>query len=163
MRSPPALLLLAALVPAGCKEVPRIAGAVTGGTIGVATGNAALGFAVAIAVDAAAHAGVRYVGRRWHRAEQDAIAATAGGLQAGQRARWRIEHDLPIGNEHGELQVVRVIENELATCKEIAFSVDEGKDDAPKRAWYVATVCRQQAQWKWASAEPAVERWGYLQ
>jgi hypothetical protein len=163
MRSAPALLLFAALLPAGCKSVPQIAAAVTGGTVGAATGNPALGFAVAVATDAAAHATVRYIGRTRQQAEQDAIAEVAGALAVGQSAKWRIEHDIPIGNEEGELEVVRVIDNPLAACKEIAFSVDEGKDGKRKRAWYLTTVCRQQAKWKWAGAEPAVERWGYLQ
>jgi hypothetical protein len=31
------------------------------------------------------------------------------------------------------------------------------------RAFYTATVCRDATQWKWATAEPATERWGAMQ
>jgi hypothetical protein len=34
-------------------------------------------------------------------------------------------------------------------------------DDAA-RAWFSANICRQDQRWKWAIAEPAVERWGSL-
>lgn len=36
-------------------------------------------------------------------------------------------------------------------------------DSEPISAFYVATICRDGANWKWASAEPATERWGALQ
>jgi hypothetical protein len=130
---------------------------------GGATGNPAVGFAVGVAVDAAASAAVRYVGRSRQQAEQDAIAQAAGELRLGEAAPWRIEHDIPIGNEHGELHVVRQIESPLAPCKEIVFSVDDGAGPDATRSWYTASICRQADRWKWASAEPAVERWGFLQ
>jgi hypothetical protein len=158
-----AVPVVAVLLMGGCKAVPQIAGVVSGGVVGVATASPALGFATGVATDAATHAGLRYVSRTRQRAEQDAIAAAAGPLSVGDRAPWRIEHDIPIGNEHGELRVVRLIETSLAVCKEIAFSVDEGSGAKLKRAWYNAAICRQADAWKWASAEPAVERWGYLQ
>ena len=56
--------------------------------------------------------------------------------------------------------MVRAIPNPLAPCKQVLFSVEE--KDAPA-AWYSVDICQQQEHWKWASAEPAVERWGYLQ
>jgi hypothetical protein len=31
------------------------------------------------------------------------------------------------------------------------------------RAFYTATICRDDGKWKWATAEPATERWGALQ
>jgi hypothetical protein len=156
---------LLALLPilAGCKAVPDIVAVVSGGVAGGATGNPAVGFAVGVAVDAAASAAVRYVGRSRQQAEQDAIAQAAGELRLGEAAPWRIEHDIPIGNEHGELHVVRQIESPLAPCKEIVFSVDDGAGPDATRSWYTASICRQADRWKWASAEPAVERWGFLQ
>jgi len=36
-------------------------------------------------------------------------------------------------------------------------------DAKKRRDFYVATVCRSNDTWKWASAEPAVPRWGGLQ
>lgn len=157
------LPLAAVLLLGGCNTVPQIAAVVTGGTAGAATGNPAVGFAVGVATDAAANYVVRYYGRTRQQAEQDAIAEVAGPLPPGAGATWKIEHDIPIGNEHGALQVVRQIDNPLALCKQVVFSVDEGKADKLKRAWYSADICHQADKWKWASAEPAVERWGFLQ
>lgn len=156
-------LVAAGVLLSGCKAVPQIAGVVTGGAIGVATASPALGFAAGIATDTAATAGVQWYGRSRANAEQNAIAQIAGGLDVGQRHAWHIHHIIPLGNEHGELYVVRVIAVPLTVCKQIVFSVDDGEGAKAKRAWYVASVCRQGQDWKWADAEPAVPRWGYLQ
>jgi hypothetical protein len=158
-----AVVVLPALLLAGCNAAPQIAGLVTGGAVGVSTGSPALGFAAGVAVDAATNAGMKYYGRSRQNAEQNAIADAAATLPAGARAPWHIDHTIPIGDEHGELEVTRVIANPLADCREIAFSVETGKDDKLKRDWYIATICHQKTRWKWASAEPAVPRWGYLQ
>lgn len=155
--------LLAVLLLTGCNSTAEIAAIVTGGAAGAATGNPAVGFAVGVAVDAGATYAVRYVGRERQGAEQDAIAQVAGELPVGTAAAWKIEHTIPIGNEHGQLRVVRAIDSPLTACKEIAFSVDEGEGEKRQRAWFTSNVCKQTNQWKWASAEPAVERWGFLQ
>jgi hypothetical protein len=104
-------LVLLCLLPLlmGCKAAPDIAAVISGAAAGGATGNPAIGFAVGVAVDAAGSAAVRYVGRSRQQAEQDAIAEAAGELRLGGAAPWRVEHDIPIGNEHGELRVVRQI------------------------------------------------------
>ncbi len=153
-----ALLIL--LLLGGCKAVPEISGVVAGGIAVGASANPAVGFGVGVATAAVADYSLRYVTKRWHRSEQDAIASVAGGLPEGGQAPWAIRHDLPFGNEHGRLQVVRMIENPLAPCKKVVFSVQDG-DEA--EAWYSADMCQQATRWKWASAEPAVERWGLLQ
>ena len=159
----PAALLATLLLLAGCKAVPRLAGVASGAIAGGATANPAIGFAVGVATDAAAHAAIQYTGRAWTHTEQAAIAAAAGDLPVGQRAPWHVEHLVPVGNEHGELEVVRLIDNPLAPCKEVAFSVDRGAGAGLRRSWYTTTLCRQGEAWTWAAAEPAVERWGYLQ
>ncbi len=133
---------------------------IAGGAAGGATGNPAVGYAVAVGTDAAADYTFKYVGRVRQGAEQDAIAEAAGALPPGETAPWRIRHDIPIGNEHGQVQVVREMDTTLAPCREIAFSVEDGKKPP---AWFDASICRQEQGWKWATAEPAVERWGYLQ
>ena len=160
MRRRSRTFLLLALVPAlaGCKAVPEIAALIGGGAAGGATGNVAIGLAVGIVIDAATEAALRYIGRSRQQAEQDAIAEAAADLPPNGATTWRIRHDIPIGNEHGELRVIREISSPLAACKEIAFSVDDGSS----RAWYTASICRQAERWKWASAEPATERWGAL-
>jgi hypothetical protein len=158
-----ALLLAALTLIAGCKETPRLAGVASGAIAGGATANPAIGLAVGVATDAAAHAVVQGVGRTWTHTEQAAIAAAAGDLPVGERVAWRALHAIPVGDEHGELQVVRLIDNPLSPCKEVAFSVDTGAGAGLRRRWYTTTLCRQGDAWAWAAAEPAVERWGYLQ
>jgi len=157
------LLLFGMTLLSGCKAVPEIAGVVAGGTAGAATANPAVGFLVGVATDAATEAGLRYYGRTRQGAEQDAIAQVAGDLPVGAEAAWKIEHTIPFDNEHGRLRVVRTIDSPLAACKEIAFSVDEGRDRTLRQAWYVTSICKAAETWKWAAAEPAVERWGFLQ
>ena len=159
----PAVLLAAILALAGCGNTPRLIGIASGVAAGGATANPAIGFTVGVAADAAANAGVLYVGRTRQQAEQDAIAAAAGGLDVGGAAPWQVRHDLPFGNEHGDLRVVRVLDNPLAPCKEIMFSVADGKGAQSSARWYTADICRQAQTWKWADAEPAVARWGFLQ
>ncbi len=151
--------LLGLLALAGCRAAPQVVGLVSGALVGAATANPAAGIGVAVATDAATDAGIKYYGRARARAEQDEIAAAAGPLSPGGQTNWRIRHTIPIGNEHGTLQVMRDIINPIATCKEIAFSVLSG----PTSVWYNADICLQDSKWKWASAEPAVERWGNLQ
>jgi hypothetical protein len=155
--------LAAILLLAGCKAAPQIAAVVTGGAAGAATGNPAVGFAVGVATDAGANYAFRYISRTRQGAEQDAIAQIAGDLPVGTEASWKIEHTIPIGDEHGRLRIVRAIDSPLAACKEIAFSVEDGKGDKMKRTWFTSSVCKQSKEWKWAAAEPAVERWGFLQ
>ena len=150
----PLLLLLG-----GCSGLGTIVGVVAGGITGGATGNPAVGFAVGVGTAALSDFAQKHVAKSWHTGEQDAIADTAGPLPAGARVPWQVRHSLPIGNEHGELQVIRQIDNPLAPCKEIVFSVVDDKDVA----WYSTSICQQGERWKWASAEPAVERWGFLQ
>jgi hypothetical protein len=84
-------------------------------------------------------------------------------MDVGDRRPWKIRHDIPIGNEHGEVQVTRVIATPIALCKELIFSVDSGSGEDLKRALYTTQACQDGRQWKWALAEPAVERWGSLQ
>ena len=67
----------------------------------------------------------------------------AGDLPVGGEAVWKIEHTIPIGNEHGRLRVVRVINSPLAICKEVAFSVEEGEGEKLKRALFTTDICRQ--------------------
>ena len=153
-----ALLLTVAL--GGCSSAGNIIGVVVGAAAGGASANPAVGFGVGVATAAVSDYAIKRVTRSWHRGEQDAIAAAAADLAPGGEGPWRIEHSLPFGNEHGRLQVVRAIPNPLAACKQVLFSVEKrGEPDA----WYSIDICQQQDRWKWASAEPAVERWGFLQ
>ncbi len=100
-----------------------------------------------------------YLDRRRHQGEQDAIADAAGSAPIGTARAWEIRHTIPIGNERGLLQPVREFTTPLATCREIAFTVVDGDE----RDLLTTTLCREGSTWRWASAEPAVDRWGYLQ
>jgi surface antigen len=157
-----ALVLLAGLSLAGCEAAGGIAGGVSGVATGIATGNAAVGYAVGVGIRALVDATVQYVQRSIRRGEQDEIAAAAGGAAPGQVVPWKAEHELPFGygDAAGTVQVVRLIETPLAQCREVAINV--GEED--ERVTLIATAClTSEGKWKWASAEPAVERWGVLQ
>lgn len=147
----------------GCKDLATIAAVASGTTTGAATGNPAIGFAVGVGVSAAGNFLVRYVGRVRAGAEQDVIAIAAGELPVGGSAPWAVHHTVPIGNEQGSLQVIDMITTPIAVCKEVVFSVIDGNGPTAPRRWYHVDVCRDPAGWKWATAEPAVARWGFLQ
>lgn len=151
---------------AGCSTVGGLAGTVAGITTGSFTSNPAIGIAVSVSVKALTDAQVKKLLRSLQQDEQDAIGAMAGAMAPGEIRQWQVRHLIPYGNNQGEIQVTRVIDTPLASCKEVMFSVVERKaeqpaDDVP-RAWFSANVCRQDQRWKWALAEPAVERWGSL-
>ncbi|WP_242538909.1 hypothetical protein [Trinickia acidisoli] len=155
----------------GCSSLyteSATAGAGIGGAAVAAkvTRNAAVATGIGLGAVAAAKAGVQYTERVVHTHTQDSIATAAGPLAIGAVAPWAIKHSVPIeDNEHGRVTVSRAISTGALDCKEIVFSVDE---DATKKkpassAFYVASICRDGNAWKWASAEPATERWGALQ
>jgi hypothetical protein len=134
------------------------------------TKNGAVVAGIGLGAQAAAMAGVQYTEKHIHKAEQDTIAQTAGPLQPGAVAHWSVAHSVPIeDDEHGEVTVARLIsagqggQPTALDCKEIVFSVDTVADQQKRRAFYTASVCRDGPTWKWATAEPATERWGSLQ
>jgi hypothetical protein len=140
-----------------------IAGAAVAGSV---TRNAAVATGIGLGVVAAAQAGVQYTERVVHRNTQDGIAKVAGPLDVGAIAPWSVTHTVPIeDDEHGRVTVSRTISAGALDCKEIVFSVDtDAKKDKPaSSAFYVASICRDGTNWKWASAEPATGRWGALQ
>lgn len=142
-------------------ELAGIAGAALAGAV---THNAGVAAGIGLGAQAGARAGVQYAQRRVHQEAQQRIAAAAGPLKVGDVAVWQSAHQPPIENaEQGRVTVSRVVSVTSLECKEIVFSVDSSHDDNPRSAFYVAMVCRDGAAWKWASAEPAVERWGGLQ
>ncbi|WP_426958555.1 hypothetical protein [Muricoccus radiodurans] len=162
-RAGPLLAAASVLALAGCDTVADAAGAVAGIATGTAFGNPAVGYAVSLGVRAGASEGLRYVSRRWHRTEQDAIAAAIGTTPPGTTRPWRVRHDLPIGNGEGEVRVLRVIPSALATCREAVFSIGDIGDPPAERSWFTTTACANGGAWQWAVAEPAVPRWGNLQ
>jgi hypothetical protein len=147
----------------GCSSIGAASGAVAGVATGVVTSNPAIGIGVGIAVQAATDEAVNRVMKSLHTDQQDAIALAAGGSTVGELQPWRVKHTLPVESGHGQVQVLREFSSALVTCKEFAFSVADGDAPGAHEDWFIATACQQEAGWKWASAEPAVERWGNLQ
>jgi len=130
------------------------------------TRNAAVATGIGLGAVAAAQAGVQYTERVAHRNTQDGIAKVAGPLDVGAIAPWSVTHSVPIEDDtHGRVTVSRTISAGALDCKEIVFSVDVDatKDKPASSAFYFASICRDGTAWKWASAEPATERWGALQ
>lgn len=159
-RATPFFLLL---LP-GCTSVGSIAGAVTGAASGTGSANPALGYAVGIGTKAAVDALSHYISRKRQGAEQDQIASAVGTLPVGQTVAWRIKHKIPLfDDQHGYVTVVRDIPNALTPCKEVVFTILVGKKIDSPRGHYVTTACEQDTRWKWAQAEPATARWGFLQ
>lgn len=147
----------------GCASIGAASGAVAGVATGAVTANPAVGIGVGIAVQAATDEAVNHYMKDMHRDQQDAIAALVGTMPVGTSKPWRVKHTLPIENGHGEVRVTRAFDTALTDCKQFAFSVVDGDKPDAKVDWFTASACRQGAIWKWASAEPAVERWGTLQ
>jgi hypothetical protein len=167
----PALLMAGLLGLGGCGSLATASTADVAGIAGAGIANAvtkspAVATGIGLGVAAGGTAALQYVERDVHEAEQNRIAAAAGPLPPNVIGHWSVAHDVPIEpDEHGDLVVVRDLGADNFVCKEIVFSVDQGKPGAPptSRAFYTATVCRDGNVWKWASAEPATERWGSLQ
>jgi len=157
------LLLAVASGLSGCKDLSTVAAIASGSATSAVTGNPAIGVAVGLSVGAGGDFLVRYIARVRAGTEQDLIAETAGRLSVGGEAPWAVHHTIPIGNQHGELAVVDEFTTPIAVCKEVIFSVIAGRSANARRNHYSADVCRDPRGWKWATAEPAVERWGFLQ
>jgi len=154
-----AWLLLPPALLGGCSQTGSIAGAVAGIATGAGTANPGVAIAVGLGVNVVVDEVQKIYSRRLARNEQDRIAEAAGELKVGDTAPWAVHHTIPIGNEHGDVTVLRDIPAILVTCREVLFTVQDGRAKAP----YVARICRDQGKWMIADAEPAVERWGFLQ
>jgi hypothetical protein len=165
VRSPLAAVALAAgvLATSGCQSIGAATGAVAAVGTGAVTTNPAIGIGVGIAVQAATDEAVRRTMRSLHQDQQDAIASLVGATPVGGTQTWRVQHWLPLENGHGQVRVTRAFASALTLCKEFAFSVSDGDRAHAREIWYTATACLAPQGWRWASAEPAVPRWGNLQ
>ncbi len=155
-RLAPALLLF---LLAGCTAISNLAGLAAGGATGAATANPALGFAVGVGVAVAADEISGWIVRSRVRGEQDAISTAAGSAPLDTPEPWVIHHTIPIGDEHGRFMVTREFATPIATCREVVFLVESGKEARP----FTTTLCHDTEGWRWAKAEPSVGRWGFLQ
>ncbi|HEV3428515.1 MAG TPA: hypothetical protein VG320_11610 [Paraburkholderia sp.] len=152
-----------ALGASGCSSIGAASGAAAAAATGIATANPAIGVGVGIAVQAVTDEAVNRFMKSMHADQQEMIAETAGRLPVGGSDSWRIKHKLPVENGHGEVRVTRAFASALALCKDFAFSVQDGDAPNSPEQWYTASACQDDKGWKWATAEPAVERWGALQ
>ncbi|MCC8396344.1 hypothetical protein LJ656_27515 [Paraburkholderia sp. MMS20-SJTR3] len=158
-----ALCVGASLLTSGCASIGAASGAAAGVASGIVTSNPAVALGVGIAVQAATDEAVARYMRGMHKDQQDLMAALVGTMSVGETKPWSVKHTLPIENGHGEVRVTHAINSALVLCKEFVFSVRDGdKPDSPEQ-WFTATACQQDKGWKWATAEPAVSRWGSLQ
>jgi hypothetical protein len=158
-----AALAASALTLSGCQSIGAASGAVAGVATGAVSSNPAVGIGVGIAVQAATDEAVARTMKRLHKDQQDAIALLVGTTPVDGTQIWRVKHWLPVENGHGRIRVTRAFSSALALCKEFVFSVADGDKPGAHEDWYTATACEAPPGWKWASAEPAVNRWGNLQ
>ncbi|MFP3566002.1 hypothetical protein [Paraburkholderia sp. SIMBA_030] len=158
-----ALCAGASLLTSGCSSIGAASGAAAGVASGLVTSNPAVGIGVGIAVQAATDEAVGRYMRNMHTDQQNLIAALAGAMPVGETRPWAVKHTLPIENGHGNVRVTRAFGSALTLCKEFVFSVQDGDGPNAREDWYIGSACQQDKGWKWASAEPAVERWGNLQ
>ena len=156
--------LAVATLISGCASIGGFAGAIAGVATGAATTNPAVGIVVGVAVQSATDSVFQKYARDKQTVEQDRIAAIAGSLAVGERRPWAVHHAFLPADARGEVEVLGVIDNPLAACKEVLVSTVEGEADAPVRRSFITQACQQvDGQWRWAGAEPAVGRWGSLQ
>lgn len=149
------------VLTASTADIAGIAGA---GIAGAVTKTPAVAAGIGLGIASGANAGLQYLERDVHRAEQDRIAQVAGPLEPGVVGHWQVSHRIPIEpDEHGDLVVTRRVGAADFQCKEIVFTVDTVVKTVSSRAFYTAMVCQDGGAWKWASAEPATARWGSLQ
>lgn len=145
----------------GAGAVAGVGGAAVAASV---TSDAAVATGIGVGVQSLAQAGVQRAQRAVHTTLQDRIATVAGGLSMGEVGKWEVVHPVPIEPaSRGEVTVSRTIGARALDCREIVFSVENGPRTESSRGFYVAMICRDGERWKWASAEPATERWGSLQ
>lgn len=136
-------------------------GAASGVAGSAFTANPAVGYAIGISMQAATNATVKYVMRTWTHEQQQLMADIAGTLPLNQSHSWEVSRMIPYGNERGQLQVVREINNALTSCREVLFSIEPG-DSGPVTS-YITAICENEGQWAWATVDPSVNRWWGLQ
>ena len=162
------IALLAAFCASGCSELVStgasdVAGVIGGTAATALTSSPAAAAAAALGAQAGARTGVKHAQRNIHRDAQDLIAQAAGDLKIGQVGTWNTRDRALERAQQGRVTVSRVISSAGMQCKEIIFSVDTAVEGTPQSAFYLTAICRDGAKWRWASAEPATERWGALQ
>ena len=140
-----------------------IAAVVAGGATGAATGSPAVGFSVGVATDAGGELCCPLYGRAARARNRMRSLKLPGNCRSAPTPRGKSSTPSRSAMNTGSCRSSAPSTSPLASCREIAFSVDEGNGNKLKRAWFTSDICKQGKRWKWAAAEPAVERWGFLQ
>lgn len=157
----PLMVLGAASALAGCSSLADISaelgGFGVGAAVGAVTANPFIAVGVGLATQLALEEGIDYYQREEVEVVHIAIAEAAGSAEEGVATPWAAESDLPIVSAAGQVQVLRDFGGDIA-CKEIVFT-----DDDMAGSYFVAVICRGTDGWRWAVAEPAIDRWGNLQ
>src|SRR5579875_3838665 len=110
---PTMLPCVLAIMLAGCSSLlsettADVAGVAGAGAANAVTNSAAVATGIGLGIQSGARAGLRYVERNVHGAEQDRIAEAAGPLPVGVVGAWSVHHRIPIEpDEHGEVVVTR--------------------------------------------------------
>jgi hypothetical protein len=159
-----ALALLGLPLLAGCTNLGTLVSGATGAWAATTSANPAIGYAAGIGSKAAVDAVQAYLSRARHRGEQDEIVRAVGALPVGQTAPWAIHHKIPMfDNAHGSITVIRDIDNAIAPCREVLFTVAAGDKPGSPSSAFITTACNGAGTWLWAAAEPGTDRWGALQ
>ena len=127
------LLAAGAAFLAGCSSVGPLTGAAAGIASGTVTANPAVAYGVAVSVNAATDASIKYATRKWAASEQDALATAVGRLSDSTPSlNWSLERMMGVTKAHGQVVLVRTFTTPLATCREAILTVQEA--GAPKTA-----------------------------
>lgn len=157
------LLLAGASLVTGCSSIGPLSGAAAGVATGAVTANPAVAYGVAVSVNAATDASIKYATRKWAASEQDGLATAVGRLSdTTPSLNWSLDRLMGISKAHGTVVLVRTFATPLATCREAVLTV-ENSDAAKTAPGYTIYACQNGGAWQWANAEPAVPRWGNLQ
>jgi hypothetical protein len=151
-------LVAASLALSGCTGLADVAGTTSAVLSGAATGNPAVAIGVGGVVRGSIAAVSKANARSEARQTHGLITAVAGALEPGQAGTWHESHTFS-HDVSGRVEVIRVIHSPLATCKEIAFSIDGDEDQIVP---YRGAICSTRGEWRWAMAEPSTSRWSVL-
>lgn len=162
-------LLVAILAGCSSTTAENSAGPASGVIVGLGvsgvTADPLIAYAAGVGAEAAVEALQKTLTRRVHHGEQQNISDVVATLQPGQSAPWKISYRLPfLLNEHGDVTVTQILHTPFTTCRQAAFSIIAGQKPEAARAIYVTSMCQDSSGvWRWAEAEPATARWGFLQ
>jgi hypothetical protein len=151
-------MVAASTMFAGCSNLADVAGTTSAVVSGAATGNPAVAIGVGGIVRGTINETEKVYARSNARHTHELITAVAAPLSPGEAGNWHEPHRFS-DDVSGRVEVTRLIESKLATCKELAFTID---GDPNEIVPYRGAICQTTGEWRWALAEPSTERWSVL-